>query len=1036
MPGWKTGAGRVARREVWFWCALLVVAGGLRLFDLGARTMTHDESIHAHSSYVLFAKGEYRHDPVYHGPFLYYANAASYYLFGDSDRTARLAPAVSGLLLVAAVFLFRRFIGPAGAASAGVLVAMSPVLLFYSRHIREDIYVALFTAVWVYGAFRYVAGRETRWLYLVTTAMALSFITKESSFIFGAIIGSFFVMSAIALRTAPEGGAPGRACGELAVLMLTLVLPFAAGPLYIALGWDPRDRAPSIDAALRGAGLLAGLVLLAGAIAWWWFPRRAEAGEGRRASLGDWTRLMALFWGIAGLFFTSLLANPVGGLVTGVAGSLGYWLTQHGVERGSQPWFYYLVIGALYEFLPMLLGAAASIAAALRLRDPRWDPLGDGSTDEADAGIRRNRRLFLVFLIWWAAGSWIGYAWAGERMPWLLVHQVLPLTLLGGWWVRHVAAGRFTQLPPLGHTAGAIVSLVLLAGLIQSGPGAGRDVASVAATAGWWSRLALLAAVTAWMAAGLARAGRTAAAGSIGLALMTVLVAWTLRASLHASFVNIDLASEPISYAQGSPDVGRLLQRIDAVSERTAGEREIVVAYDDESSWPLVWYLRGYRHARTWGTAPEFARSAPVILSGQKNLAALAPYVADGYVKYRYVTYWWPLQEYATATPWRFLRSLPDAGFRARLWQAFSRRDFSGRPIDWPLRREIHVFVRQDLASFGDPLPPSPDAVADERSPEPLQVITGPFDGASLRGPTSVAVAGDGTRVVADAGNHRVLVLGADGELRFVIGKGRCALEEAGQPGCVDPDQRGPRVNGEGQFNEPWGVAVGPDGEYAVADTWNGRVQIFDRTGALLRAWGRFGQEEGGEADGAGLRLFGPRGLVFDDEGTLLVADTGNKRLWQAGSGASGPARFVLGGFDEPTAVARDGNGTLVVADAWNQRVVRIDRRGNVVAAWPVPGWASRSAEHKPGIAVDASGLIYATDPESGRVMVFSSSGGLRRVLRLRSADGEPARPTGIAVDEARGQLLVLDHRAGRLLTFAIDPPVSPAAAAGPATRP
>ena len=91
-------------------------------------------------------------------------------------------------------------------------------------------------------------------------------------------------------------------------------------------------------------------------------------------SLVDWVALMALFWAIAGVFFTSLLANPVAGLVTGIAGSLGYWLTQHDVERGSQPWFYYFVIGALYEFLPMLLGATATIAAMLRLRDPQDDP--------------------------------------------------------------------------------------------------------------------------------------------------------------------------------------------------------------------------------------------------------------------------------------------------------------------------------------------------------------------------------------------------------------------------------------------------------------------------------------------------------------------------------------------------------------------------------------------------------------------------------------------------------------------------------------
>jgi uncharacterized protein (TIGR03663 family) len=1018
MTGARKRLGHPAAWEVGFWCALLVIAGGLRLADLGARIMTHDESIHANSSYTLFSKGEYRHDPVYHGPFLYYATASAYFLFGDSDATARLAPAMFGLLLVAAVFPFRRWIGSTGAAVGGALVAISPVMLFYSRHAREDIYVALFTVVWVYSAFRYVGDREVRWLYLLAATMALSFITKESSFIFGAIIGSFFVMSAVVLRKTGNGDASAAACGDVAVVMLTLVLPFAAGPLYIALGWDPRASAPSTAAAVKGGWLVGGLLAIAGTVAALWMRRRARALDSWRVSLIDWVALMALFWAIAGLFFTSLLANPVGGLVTGIAGSLGYWLTQHDVERGSQPWFYYFVIGALYEFLPMLLGATATIAAMLRLRDPQWDP-GPDAADAEGAG-RDQRRLFLVFLIWWAAGSWIGYAWAGERMPWLLVHQVLPLTLLAGWWVALVVA-RHRRLPPMGITAGVIAFLVLMVGLIQFGPGTGRDVTSVAATAGWWSRLVLVAALTAWLAVRLARAGRPVARASVGLAVVAVLVAWTLRASLQASFVNIDLASEPISYAQGSPDIRRLLQRIDAISERTAGVKDVVVAYDDESSWPLVWYLRRYPHARPWGTSPEFAGSAPVILSGQKNLTALMPYVAQGYVGYRYVTYWWPLQDYATETPARFVPSLLDGEFRSRLWRAFARRDFTGRPLDWPHRREIHMFVRQDLAAFGDPPAAAPEVHVGQRALEPQQVITGPFDGVSLRDPTSIAIADDGSRVIADAGNHRVLVLDVDGKLRLVIGNRRCAVEESGRPGCVDRDGAGPRTAGEGQFNEPWGVAVGPDGQYAVADTWNGRVQIFDRAGAVKRVWGRFGRETSGEPGNAALRLFGPRGLVFDTEGTLLVADTGNKRLWQGDPDGSAPARFILGAFDEPTAIARDSNGTFVVADAWNRRVLRLDRRGAILASWPVPGWLSRSAEHKPGIAVDLAGLTYASDPESGRVLVFAPSGSVLRMLRVPPTDDGPARPTGLAVDEPRRQLLVLDHRGGRLLVFALE---------------
>src|SRR5690606_18525764 len=108
----------------------------------------------------------------------------------------------------------------------------------------------------------------------------------------------------------------------------------------------------------------------------------------------------------------------------------------------------------------------------------------------------------------------------------------------------------------------------------------------------------------------------------------------------------------------------------------------------------------------------------------------------------------------------------------------------------------------------------------------PEAVFAGPFAGRPLSRPTGVAVARDGAWLVADGGNHRVVVIEPRGTVRVVIGGGRCALTEPGQPGCVDPDGAGPRAAGDGQFDEPWGVASGPNGEIVVADTGNGRIQV------------------------------------------------------------------------------------------------------------------------------------------------------------------------------------------------------------------
>lgn len=989
----------IARWEPGVWLALFVMAAVTRFHDLGARIMSHDESIHAFSSYELFTRGVYRHDPAYHGPLLYHVNAAVYAFFGDSDVTARLAPAVLGIGLVLAMWLFRPYVGRAAAACAGALAVISPTLLFYSRYIREDIYLLVGTVAWTYASFRYLEDRRARWLYALTVSMALAFISKESAAIFGAIIGSFFVLRALPHRTNP-GASDREAAGDLAVLMLSLVLPFAAGPAYVLLGWNPLDRDPGTQRLIGGAAVVAVLASASLAMALWRFPS-ARSATGRLTRLA-WLRYFALFWAIDLLFFTSLLSNPVGGAITGVAGSMGYWLTQHEVGRGSQPWFYYLMLGALYEFLPVLLGASAMVTI-LRRR------------------ISIARRPFLVFLVWWAVASWIGYGWAGERMPWLLAHQVLPLVLLGGWTLARLAGARPAEWlsgPTLVLALGAAVMVPLVIGLLTAPSIEGGSVEAVRATAGRWARLVLLAAVLPALAVAFTRAGRRRARRALALGLVVVLGVLTLRAGWQLAFVNYDLATEPLSYAQASPDVGRVMSIVERLRDHTDAASPLTVAYDDESTWPFVWYLRGYAGARAWGQQPEFARSAAVILAGDKNLTALQPIVAEGYDERRHTLYWWPIQDYAGLTIAGFGRQLLDSDFRAYLWRVFMRRDYGVSLDAWPLRRDVRMFVRRDLPGR-QAAGPSFDGVSPEAALPPAEavtperIITGPFGDRPLIQPTNVAVAPDGTWLVTDAGNHRVLVLDPDGAMRLAIGGARCALTTPGTPGCGDPD---------GRFNEPWGVAAGPAGELYVSDTWNGRIQVFDRQGRFLRAWGAFGQDAATAAAGGVAPLYGPRGLALDGEGQVLVADTGNKRvlIFDTAGRVQGSIAGAGDTLDEPTSVVRDANGTWLVADAWNQRIVRFDDRRQRIAAWPVPGWSSRAAEDKPFVAVDGRGMVYASDPAGARVLVFTPAGRIEAVIPMPAHDGAPARPTGIAVDEARQQVVVADHAHGRLLVFAL----------------
>ena len=79
-----------------------------------------------------------------------------------------------------------------------------------------------------------------------------------------------------------------------------------------------------------------------------------------------WLVTSAIFHIIFAFFFTTIFTNMVG-LATGMVYSLGYWLEQQGVRRGSQPQYYYLlVIMPFYEFLP-IIGSSLAMFAGLNV---------------------------------------------------------------------------------------------------------------------------------------------------------------------------------------------------------------------------------------------------------------------------------------------------------------------------------------------------------------------------------------------------------------------------------------------------------------------------------------------------------------------------------------------------------------------------------------------------------------------------------------------------------------------------------------------
>lgn len=102
----------------------------------------------------------------------------------------------------------------------------------------------------------------------------------------------------------------------------------------------------------------------------------------------------------------------------------------------------------------------------------------------------------------------------------------------------------------------------------------------------------------------------------------------------------------------------------------------------------------------------------------------------------------------------------------------------------------------------------------------------------------------DGSMVVTDAGNHRVLFLDAQGAIRESVGK---------------------HGGGPAEFNFPGQLFVTDEGEIFVVDIMNCRVQVLDREGNYLRAFGQPGQSAGTFAR--------PSGIAIDAKGNVWITD-------------------------------------------------------------------------------------------------------------------------------------------------------------------
>jgi DNA-binding beta-propeller fold protein YncE/4-amino-4-deoxy-L-arabinose transferase-like glycosyltransferase len=259
-----------------------------------------------------------------------------------------------------------------------------------------------------------------------------------------------------------------------------------------------------------------------------------------------------------------------------------------------------------------------------------------------------------------------------------------------------------------------------------------------------------------------------------------------------------------------------------------------------------------------------------------------------------------------------------------------------------------------------------------------------------FQSPHGVAADRQGNVYVADSGNHRVVKLGPEGQVLLAFGS--------------EGDE-------EGAFLDPFDLVVDADGSIVVLDSEAKRVlQRFTPEGVLQAV---VGMELG---------VYHPRGLGIDAAGDLYVADTGGLRVLCLSSAGNVLQQWGRSGTEigagQPVDAAVAPDGALYMSEAEKGIMWRITPDGNATSWIAVK---SSDTVNGPHIAIAPDGLIYVTDPEVQRVIVYNSNGQpAAQFGQPGNGPGQFLKPVGIAVGP--GRVYVADNELCRVQAFKLSP--------------
>ncbi len=322
------------------------------------------------------------------------------------------------------------------------------------------------------------------------------------------------------------------------------------------------------------------------------------------------------------------------------------------------------------------------------------------------------------------------------------------------------------------------------------------------------------------------------------------------------------------------------------------------------------------------------------------------------------------------------------------------------------------------------------------KSPAGFSGDGGPAAEAQMHEPRMMTFAPTGDMYIADTFNQLIRKVDTSGTITTVAGKftGFVPRDEAD---CV------PNFSGDGgpateaTLSCPHGVAVDSAGDIYIADSANHVIRKVDSSGTIVTVAGAGGKsgDSGDGGPGTSALIQGPKGIILDGRGGLLIADSGNDRVKRldlssgvislvagtgdpGGAGDGGPATDAQ--LVEPRTLAVGPDGSIYIAEPKVHRVRRVDPQG-VISIFAGTGRAGFTGDGGPagraqlnfprGVGADAAGNVYIADSLNQRIRRIDAGGMIATVAGRGKAcyyspnnncgDGGPPLEAGFATPRA-----------------------------------